>query len=314
MKNRTKPGLSLFTLISLFCASAVAIPPVYGQTPANSPKTTAAQPAPGTAISSAQITTLGKFSFQYGRLDISVKIPRTADGLYPALRLVGTDYRTAGWPNCGEITLLEMGHSSGITAKTQTKLFSSSANWGAVEKDGSYPHYRVFKTNTYSLQYGAFHLITLIWSRQRIRVYLDLDKIPAEQRTQATPYFDMEITPELERYFNKPFSIMLNIAAGGDYTGIRGEDKIDDVTALNRGNNFQTAMLIEYIRAYDPQGKLLFNDDFNGTRLDNSKWNVEEGVGNKPELQNYRRGNVRVEKDRATGKNCLILSTRRENL
>jgi hypothetical protein len=294
----------------LFCASAIAIPPVYGQTSANSQRTA----APGTAITSAQIHTLGKFSFQYGRLDISVKIPRTADGLWPALRLVGTDYRAAGWPDCGEITLLEMGHSSGIVSKTQTKLFSSSACWGSIEPDGSYPHYTIFKTNHYSLQYGAFHLITLIWSRQRIRVYLDLDKVPAEQRSLATPYFDMEITPEMERYFNKPFSILINVAAGGDYTGIRHENGPDDITALHRGNNFQTAMFIEYIRAYDPHGKLLFNDEFTGSRLDNSKWNVEEGIGNKPEMQNYRRGNVRVEKDRITGKNCLILSTKRENL
>jgi hypothetical protein len=310
MKGGIKKSRLLFTIISLFCASAMAIPPLYGQTPGNSPKIGAS----GAAISSALIHTLGKFSFQYGRLDISVKIPRTADGLWPSLRLVGTDYRAAGWPNCGEITLLEMGHASGIASKTQTKLFSSSAYWGALEADGSPPHYTIFKTNNYSLQYGAFHLITLIWSRQRIRVYLDLDKIPAEQRSLATPYFDMEITPELERYFNKPFSIMINIAAGGDYTGISGENRLDDITALNRGNNFQTAMFIEYIRAYDPQGKLLFNDEFSGSRLDNSKWNVEEGGGNKLELQSYRRTNVRIDKDRITGKNCLILSTKRETV
>jgi beta-glucanase (GH16 family) len=257
------------------------------------------------------VNTLGKFSFQYGRLDISVKIPRTADGLWPARRLVGADYGAAGWPECGEITLMEMGHHSGIAAKTQHKLLSGGAHWGPARTGERSSNQAVFKTNHYALQYGAYHLFTLLWNRERIRMYLDVDKLTPEQRAQAKPYFEMEITPELEKYFCKPFSVLINTAAGGGYTGIDGEN---GVTALNKGNNFQAAMYIEYIRVYDQQGKLLFNDEFNGSRLDTTKWNVEEGVSNNEELQTYRRQNVRIDKDRATGKNCLVLSTRRENL
>jgi len=292
----------------LFCAAFVlAVPGIYGQ----QGNRTA---APGAAISSGKVNTLGKFKFQYGRLDISVKIPRTAAGLWPAIRLVGADYAAAGWPDCGEITLMEMGHHSGITEKTHTKLLSGGASWGPLRADGSAPTRAVFRTNNYALQYGAYHLFTLIWNQERIRLYLDLDKLTAEQRTQAKPFFEMEITPELEAYFRKPFSIVINTAAGGNYTGISAESGVDGVTALHKDNNFQTAMYIEYIRVFDPQGKLLFNDEFTGSRLDSSKWNVEEGGGNNGELQIYRRSNVRIDKDRVTGKNCLVLSTKRENL
>jgi len=293
--------------VFLFCAAlALAAPGLYGQ----QGNRTA---APGSAITSGKVNTLKKFSFQYGRLDISVRIPRTADGLWPAIRLVGADYADAGWPECGEITLMEMGHRSGITAKTQTKLFSGGASWGPVRADGSVPRREVSRTNTYALQYGAYHQFTLIWSQERIRMYLDLDKLEPEQRPQAIPYFEMEITPELAAYFRKPFSIVINTAAGGDYTGIDPESGVNGVTALNTGNSFQTALYVEYIRVYDTQGKLLFNDEFPGSRLEPSKWNVEEGAV-KGELQIYRRQNVRVEKDRVSGKNCLVLSTRRENL
>jgi len=288
----------IFRLPLFFAALVLTSPVVYGQ-----------QGNRTAVITSAKVNTLKKFSFQYGRLDISVKIPRTADGIWPALRLVGADYGAVGWPECGEITLMEMGHHSGIAAKTHTKLFGAAAHWGPAGEKSS--NRAVFKTNGYALQYGAYHLFTLIWNRERIRMYLDLDKLPAEQRGQAKPYFEMEITPELEKYFCKPFSVVINTAVGGDYTGIASAT---GVTALNKGNNFQTAMHIEYIRVYDQQGKLLFNDEFSVPRLDSTKWNVEEGGSNNGELQTYRRQNVRIEKDRATGKNCLVLSTRRENL
>jgi len=295
--------------ICLFCSAlALTGPVVYGQAGG----TQRANLPPGSAITSAKVNTLGKFKFQYGRLDISVKIPRTADGLWPAVRLVGADYATAGWPECGEITLMEMGHHSGISAKTHTKQVGAAVHWGPARADGSAPTREIFRTNNYALQYGAYHLFTLIWNQERIRMYLDLDKLTPELRQNAKPYFEMEITPELEKYFRKPFSIVINMAAGGDYTGVSGE--VNNVTALHTGNNFQTAMYIEYIRVYDPQGKVLFNDEFNGARLDSAKWNVEEGGGSNGELQTYRRQNVRIDKDRATGKNCLILSTRRENL
>jgi len=290
-------------ILGFICtAYAMGVPAVYGQ--ASAPVT----------ITSGRVDTLGKFSFQYGRLDISVKIPKTADGLWPAVWLLGADSGKTPWPDCGEIDLLEMGHSSGIEKGIQEKLFSAAAHWGPVGKDGSHPNYAVFQTNTYGLQYGDFHLFTLVWDQKRIRMYLNLDKIPEGQRNLAKPYFEMEITAELEKYFCKPFSIVINLAAGGEYTGITGKTNINKISALNAKNNFQAAMYIDFIRVYDQQGHLSFDEEFNGSRLDPAHWNVEandDGGGNH-ELQSYRRQNVHVEKDRVSGKTCLVLSAKRE--
>ena len=278
------------------------------------------------AITSGRVNTLGKFSFQYGRLDISVKIPQTANGLWPALWLLGADYDKNPRSDCGEIALFEMGHFSGINAGTQGKLFSAAAYWGLTKEGvandrehgsspgGSNPGYMVFRTNSYGLQYGAFHLITVIWNRQRIRIYLDLDKLPVDQRAQAKPYFEMEITHELEKYFCKPFSIAINLAVGGEYTGITDKNSIDKISVLNDKNHFQTAMYIDFVRVYNESGILIFDDEFNGSRLDSSKWNIEtnDGGNSNQELQSYRRPNVTLGKDRASGKNCLILTAKLE--
>ena len=284
-------------LSAVICAILVmTASAAYGQALRTSPQ----------IITSGKVNTLGKFSFQYGRLDISVKLPRTAEGLWPALRLLG-----AGG---GGINLLEMGHLSGKEAKIHDKLFSAAAHWGPLQQGESHLSHTIFKTNTYGLQYGAFHLITMIWNRQRIRIYLDLDKLPEEYRSHAKPYFEMEITEELEQFFCKPFSLVINLAAGGHYTGIIGKENINSITALNQENSFQAAMYIEYVRVWDQAGKLIFDDEFNGSRIDSTKWNIEandDGADNQ-ELQSYRRQNVTIGKDRASGKNCLIITAKRE--
>ena len=290
----------------LVCIMGIAYiltaPEIYSQTPRQ------------LTITSGRVNTLGKFNFQYGRLDISVKLPKTADGLWPALRLIETDNNKAPGPDCGEIVLLEMGHFSGIKAGTQDRLYSGAAHWGPAGQDGSRPSHAVFQKNVYGLQHGDFHLFTLIWTPRYIRMYLDLDKIPEEQRDHAIPYFEMEITPELEKYFCKPFYLIMNLAAGGNYTGITGPGSMENISALNKDNKYQAAMYVDYVRVYNEEGKLVFNDEFNGSRLDTAKWNIEANNddGGSQELQSYRRQNVLLDKDRASGKNCLVLSAKRE--
>jgi hypothetical protein len=71
---------------------------------------------------------------------------------------------------------------------------------------------------------------------------------------------------------------------------------------------------VDYIRVYDEKGTMIFNDEFNGARLDTARWNVEEnsdGGGNR-EVQRYRRQNVRLDKDKASGKGCLVITAKRE--
>jgi beta-glucanase (GH16 family) len=284
----------------------------------------------GTIITSGRVNTMGKFSFQYGILEASIKIPKTADGLWPALWLLGGDYPEKSWPGCGEIDILEMGHKDGIAGGVQDRLFNGAAHWGSVQNDGSHPNYAIHRINRYSLQRGDFHLFTLVWDEGSIKMYLDRDKVSAPDQAAGRdssppalppgrpvitadmkPYFEMVITPELEPYFRKPFFIVLNLAAGGSFTGIF---TVDGISALNRANSNRASMYVDFIRVYDNSGALIFDEEFNLSRLNTRIWNIEEnddGGGNR-ELQKYRPGNVQIDQDRASGKSCLVLTARKE--
>jgi beta-glucanase (GH16 family) len=158
----------------------------------------------------------------------------------------------------------------------------------------------------YSLQ-DDFHLYTMIWNENAIRMYLDLDKNP-----EAEPYYEMLIDSRegeyaVADYFHKPFFIIFNLAVGGDFPQIY---TIEEITALNPQNHYQARMYIDYVNVYDLDGHLIWQDAFDGETLDESHWNIEvndDGGGNH-ELQSYRRQNVSVETDPASGKCCLILT------
>ena len=64
-----------------------------------------------------------------------------------------------------------------------------------------------------------------------------------------------------------------------------------------------------------PGYKFVWGDEFDGTALDETVWNIEEGgngFGNN-ELQYYRRENVTVGKEPVSGAKCLIITAKREN-
>src|SRR5262249_31444944 len=55
---------------------------------------------------SARLVTKGKFDFKYGRFEARIKIPK-GQGVWPAFWLLGNDIDSVGWPQCGEIDVME---------------------------------------------------------------------------------------------------------------------------------------------------------------------------------------------------------------
>ncbi|MBV5342498.1 family 16 glycosylhydrolase, partial [bacterium] len=97
--------------------------------------------------------------------------------------------------------------------------FNGACHWGEGWNGGSYPNKAVHTTNSYSLQ-NDFHLYTLIWNKDSIKMYLDMDKYP-----NVKPYFEMPIVGneqpnETSRYFRKPQFIIFNLAVGGTFPDI----------------------------------------------------------------------------------------------
>ena len=194
-------------------------------------------------FTSGRLTTQNKFSFKYGKIEARIKSPRTANGLWPAFWLLGNDYPKALWPKCGEIDIMEMGNHKGIIENTQDRYFNGACHWGEKFNHGKYPNYAKSSTSSYCLQ-DSFHLFTLLWDKNVIKMYLDLDKFPDNQ-----PYFEMPIKGkklpnEVANYFQKPYFIVFNLAVGGNFTGIIDKKQI---TALKDG---EAKMYVDYVRVY----------------------------------------------------------------
>ena len=189
----------------------------------------------GAPVTSARLITLGKVEFLYGYVVASIKLPKTADGLWPAFWMMGNDIRKIGWPNCGETDILEMGHSNGMKNGTQEQFLNGACHWGV-------PHHQYYAhdiTNEYSVQDGKFHTFTCIWDEDYVRMYIDLEVYP-----DVEPYFEMKIENFGNNEFRKPNFILLNLAVGGNFPGIHD---IGEVTALESGS---AEMEVDYVRVF----------------------------------------------------------------
>lgn len=197
----------------------------------------------GKNATSGRLNTRDRFSVKYGKIEASIKLPKTADGLWPAFWMLGADHAVVGWPKSGEIDIMEFGNDYGIKNGLQDKYFNGALHWGPDWNGGAYPNFAQHFTSEYGLQ-DDFHLYTLIWDETKISMYLDLDKNPS-----AKPYFEMNITDVKNinspgHYFHKEFFIILNLAVGGNFT------KIWDINKVTGLSNGEAKMYVDFVKVY----------------------------------------------------------------
>ncbi len=211
----------------------------------------------GKSFTSGRVNSKNRIAFTHGKLEASIKLPSTANGLWPAFWMMGNDYDEVGWPRCGETDILEMGNSEGISAGSQDRFFNGACHWGQGWPAASYAK---STTKAYSLQDGAFHLFTIVWDENSIAMYVDLDKRPKQN-----PYYKLDCpctepdnvwTPG--NYFHKDNFILFNLAVGGDFTGIHSPESI---TALSDDNSHEASMYVNYVKIYQ-KGLASENRDF----------------------------------------------------
>lgn len=200
----------------------------------------------GKQCTSGRITTKNKIAFKHGKIEAAIKLPQTANGLWPAFWMMGNDFDQVGWPRCGETDIMEFGNATGIANGTQDRYFNGACHWGTAWND--HRQHANAITNSYSLQDGEFHIYTCIWDQDKVAMYVDLDRNP-----NASPYYIMTI-PETTTdqthpgyYFHKENFILFNLAVGGNFPGIWD---INGITALNEGNNYQQSMYVNYVKIY----------------------------------------------------------------
>ena len=199
----------------------------------------------GRQATSGRITSKNKIAFKHGKIEAAIKLPKTANGLWPAFWMMGNDYDQVGWPRCGETEIMEFGNATGIKNGTQDRYFNGACHWGQSWEN--HPNYARAVTYQYSLQDDEFHIYTLIWDEEKVAMYVDLDKYP-----DAEPYYIMTIpatndTNSPGYYFHKENFILFNLAVGGNFPGIWD---INQITALNESNDYQASLYVNYVKIY----------------------------------------------------------------
>jgi len=182
-------------------------------------------------FTSARIKTLNKLTFKYGTVEARIQTPDLADGLWPAFWTMGNNKPTVGWPSCGEIDIMEMGYGDAISAGTINKMVGSAAHW---ESGGTHASYGNSKTMTSDID-NTFVVYKLVWTPDLIETYINGLKI-WQMSISAGAAGDLE-------EFHEPQFLLLNLAVGGQLTGIYDAS---DITA-----GFPAEYKIDYIRIYD---------------------------------------------------------------
>jgi len=167
---------------------------------------------------SAKLLTRGKFSFQYGTVEVRAKLPK-GRGTWPAIWMMSENMKE--WPDDGELDIMEhVGFNQGyIHSSVHTKKYNHIIG--------------TQKTDTLIVKDASekFHVYKADWTPEKIDVYIDDQKFFTYENKEKT----YEAWP-----FDQPYYIILNLAVGGFWGGKEG---IDD-------SIFPLKYYIDYVRVY----------------------------------------------------------------
>ncbi|MGW2262186.1 family 16 glycosylhydrolase [Streptomyces sp. NPDC001780] len=167
---------------------------------------------------SARLNTSGKFTSTYGHVEARMKVPR-GQGMWPAFWMLGSDIGQVGWPNSGEIDIMEnVGFEPGTVHGTiHGPGYSGSGGIGAGY---TLPGGQAFA--------DAFHTFAIDWSPEAITWSVDGNVY--QRRTPAD-------LGGRSWVFNKPFFLILNLAVGGYWPG-----------DPDGSTSFPNQLVVDYVR------------------------------------------------------------------
>lgn len=174
----------------------------------------------GRHYTSARMVTKNRGDWLYGHFEIRAKLPYGL-GTWPAIWMLPTDWVYGGWPNSGEIDIMEhVGYDQNVIH-------------GSTHSKKYYHVIGTQKTGTLRISNASneFHTYAMEWFPEKIDVYVD----GVKYFTSTNDNTGWEAWP-----FDKRFHIILNIAFGGNWGGAKG---IDDSILPQR-------MEIDYVRVY----------------------------------------------------------------
>ena len=167
---------------------------------------------------SARLKTQNRFTVKYGRVEASIKVPR-GQGMWPAFWMLGEDVVTAGWPQCGEIDIME------VIGKQPTLVHGTVHGPGYSGSSGITAQYEL----PGSPPLADTFLYSIEWSPGLIRFFVD-----GTSYTEVTP---ASLPKDARWVFDHSFFLLLNLAVGGAWPGNPDETTV-----------FPQEMLIDWVR------------------------------------------------------------------
>lgn len=172
----------------------------------------------GSAFTSARIKTLGLFDQTYGRFEARVKLPY-GPGIWPAFWLLGSNADSVGWPQCGEIDIMEL-------RGQKPNIINGTVHGPGYSGGGGITQSFGLVNTRFDVD---FHLFAVEWGKDYIDFFVD-----------STLY--QEVKPDKvpgNWVFNHPFYIIMNLAVGGNYVGFPSSQ-----------TPFPQTMLVDYVKVY----------------------------------------------------------------
>ena len=218
---------------------------------------------------SGKVTSKSKISVHYGMIEARVMVPDINLGGWPALWLLGT--ANYGWPRCGELDLMEMGHTkafrdlhddhnggNGSNNSTVNQMVGANALFYADEAltegnptgaasiswdpDDDYcrPYYNYDNLNDRFLTYRAY------WDPDSIRFTI------LDNGVEYDFYTDVFPIDSISDEFNAPFFFNINLAIGGTLTDAYNLG--DPGSGLSVSLPLPADMYVDYIRVMEWNG------------------------------------------------------------
>ncbi|MFY1633927.1 lectin [Solwaraspora sp. WMMB335] len=169
---------------------------------------------------SARLLTAGTFTQAYGRFEARIKIPR-GQGIWPAFWMLGDNFGSVGWPDSGEIDIME---NIGREPATVHGTLHGPGYSGGAAVTGSYttPGGRPLADD--------FHVFAVDWAPDAIT--WSVDGTVYSRKTAADLRGNRWV-------FDHPFFMILNVAVGGNWPG-----------SPDGSTSFPQQMLVDYVRVY----------------------------------------------------------------
>jgi len=157
---------------------------------------------------STRMITQSKVSMEYGRVEISAKLPDGGQGVWPALWMLGEDIVEVDWPQSGEIDIME------FLGQNRDEVHGTVHGPGHYAGDGI--------GNNYILPEGdfteGFNTFILEWEEDEMRWYVNDELFHAIERTENNGVRKVELDESDEPEEAEEIAYTENQVVNGDFS------------------------------------------------------------------------------------------------